>query len=78
MAGGEVTLVFLHIGANDFLRERYEEIYDGSVSDKALAQKVTDVVADVTTAIDTVRRAGSAAFVMTDVGQRSDNHEESQ
>jgi hypothetical protein len=58
VASGDVTLVVVYIGANDFLRSRYLEIYDGSVSGAALNNKISGVISDITTAVDTVRAAG--------------------
>lgn len=64
---GEVTLVFLRIGSNDFLRGRYEEIYDGTLSDRALKLKVAEFIENVTTAVETVIDAGPVAIVVVDV-----------
>ena len=67
IAAGQVTLVFLHVGSNDFLRGRFEEIYDGTLSDRALNRKVADFIADMTVAVDTVLDAGPVAVVVVDV-----------
>ena len=49
VATGEVSLVFIYIGFNDFIRQRYVEIYDGTVSGAALANKISGVINDITT-----------------------------
>ncbi len=67
VAAGKVTLVFLHVGSNDFLRGHYEEIYDGRLSERALDSKVVNFIANITTAIDTVLDAGPVSVVLTDV-----------
>ena len=64
VAAGEVTLVFVYIGANDFLRARYLEIYDGTVSGAALTNKISGVIGDITTAVDTVLAAGQVEIVV--------------
>jgi hypothetical protein len=58
VAAGDVSLVVVYIGANDFLRNRYLEIYDGSVSGAALNNKISGVIGDITTAVATVQAAG--------------------
>jgi hypothetical protein len=67
VSAGKVTLVFLHIGSNDFLRRRYEEIYNDELSDSALERKVADFIDDTMTAVDTVLDAGLVVVVMTEV-----------
>lgn len=67
VAVGKVTLVFLHVGSNDFLRGRYEEIYYGNLSDRDVRRKVADFVANITTAVDTVLDAGPVAVVIVDI-----------
>ena len=64
---GNVGLVFIHIGDNDWDRDDVDDIYSGSTSDAALAAKVSNFVADVTTAVDTVLAAGDVPVVLTDV-----------
>ena len=67
VAAGEVTLVFIYIGANDFLRQRYVDIYDGTISGSALDNKIVGVISDITTAVDTVLAAGPAEVVVVDL-----------
>ncbi len=62
VARGEVTFVFILIGANDFAPYRgntYANIYEGRMSDERLQQKVDAAVANVTLAVDTVLAAGA-------------------
>jgi hypothetical protein len=59
---GEVTFVVIFIGANDFnpaVGHTYQQIYDGSMSDEQVQNKVNQAVADVTLATDTVIEAGA-------------------
>ncbi len=67
VAAGEVTLVFIHIGQNDFARDKYAEIYFGALSGAALDNKINQVVADITTAVDEVLAAGSVEIILTDL-----------
>jgi hypothetical protein len=62
IAAGNVTFVFIGIGSNDFspyYGDFYERIYNGTMSDDELAQKVAGAIANVTLAVDTVRQAGA-------------------
>jgi lysophospholipase L1-like esterase len=62
VAAGEVTFVFILIGANDFgphIDSTYARIYNGKMSDEALQKKVDDAIANVTLAADTVLEAGA-------------------
>jgi len=58
---GEVNVVIIYIGANDFAPyltpDGYDTIYEGRVSDAAVIEKAQHIVADITTAIDTLRVA---------------------
>ena len=67
ITAGQVSLVFIHIGFNDFARERYEEIYDGSISGAALDNKIAGVIEDITTAVEVVQAAGAEEVVLTDL-----------
>lgn len=57
---GNVNFVIIYIGANDFApfltATGYQAIYDGSLSDAEVLQKVNRFVADVTTAVDTIQK----------------------
>jgi hypothetical protein len=62
VAQGEVTFVFIFIGANDFspaIGDAYQKIYDGSMSNELVQKKVDQAIADVTLAVDTVLDAGA-------------------
>ena len=65
---GKVTFVLIGIGANDFsphFGDAYRRIYDGSMSDAELQAKIARAIADVTTAVDTVRQAGARGVALT-------------
>ncbi len=62
VARGDVTFVFILIGANDFnpyFGNSYAQIYEGGMSDRALQAKIDEAIADVTLAVDTVLQAGA-------------------
>ena len=67
VAAGDVTLVVVYIGANDFLRARYQEIYDGTVSGAALTNKVSGVISDITTAVNTIQAAGPVEILLVNL-----------
>ncbi len=67
---GEVNVVIVYIGANDFAPyntiDGYVPIYNGTISDAALAQKVDRVAANIETTIVTLQKAGKAqVFLVT-------------
>ena len=66
VAEGKVSLVFVWIGDNDFhsTNGTYEEIYSGALGDAAVQSKADQVVADITTAVDTVLKAGKVKMVV--------------
>jgi phospholipase/lecithinase/hemolysin len=66
VADGKVSHVLIYIGANDFniVSGQYQEIYDNSLSDAALQTKVEKIIADMTTAMDTVSQAGDVKIVI--------------
>lgn len=66
IAQGKVAYVFIWIGLNDFhpANGTYAEIYDGSLSDAELQNKIDKFVADVTLAVDTVLAAGDVKIVL--------------
>lgn len=71
VAAGEIDLVFMSIGANDFAPYRsdgYAPIYDGTLSGAALQAKLDGIVADMILAVDTVRAAGPVPVVITTIG----------
>jgi lysophospholipase L1-like esterase len=70
---GRVSHVVFQIGANDFAiwNNTYAEIYDGTSSEAQVQQKVDEIIADMTTAIDTVRAAGPVKIVVANFPDRS-------
>jgi hypothetical protein len=69
VAAGEVSHVFIWIGGNDFAKWNgtYAEIYEGRLSDTALQAKVERIIANITTAVDTILKAGSATIVVATI-----------
>ncbi|MCA0455370.1 MAG: cadherin-like domain-containing protein [Chloroflexi bacterium] len=69
VAAGQIDVVMISIGSNDFAPYRsdgYEPIYNGTISGKALTAKINTLVANVTTAAETVQRARRVPiFLMT-------------
>jgi lysophospholipase L1-like esterase len=65
---GDVNLVIIYIGANDYApyitADGYDAIYQGDVTDSELLQKQNRLVADITTAVDTIRAAGKARILL--------------
>jgi hypothetical protein len=69
---GLVSHVLLDIGANDFAiwNDTYEEVYNGSLDDAGLEQKIDQFVADVTTAVDAVRAEGAVKILVVNLADR--------
>lgn len=67
VAAGDVTLVFVFIGFNDFAREKYAEIYDGTLSGAALDAKIAGVIDDITTAVDVLQAAGPVDIAVAEL-----------
>lgn len=72
VAEGKVSLVFLWIGDNDFhlANGSYKKIYNGKLSDSELQVKVDQVIADITTAVDTVLEAGPVKMVVVTISDK--------
>jgi hypothetical protein len=64
---GKVTLVYIWIGHNDFARDKYAEIYNGTVSGAALDNKIAGVIDDITLAVDTVLAAGPVRVIVVEL-----------
>jgi lysophospholipase L1-like esterase len=68
---GEVNLVIIYIGANDFApyitSDGYDAIYNGTISEAALLQKQNRLVADITTAVDTIRQARKCRILLVKI-----------
>ncbi len=69
VARGQVSHVFVWIGTNDFTSHSgsYGEIYAGRLAGFGLQAKLETLVADITTAVDTVQQAGPVALVVVTV-----------
>jgi VCBS repeat-containing protein len=68
---GLIDLAVVNIGFNDFApytANGYVQIYDGTLSGAALTSKINSVVANITTAVDTLRSAGSLPIIVTTIG----------
>ncbi len=65
---GQVNLVVIFIGANDFAPyitfDGYEAIYDGTLNDAELFRKENRVTSDIMTAVDTIYSSGKAKIVL--------------
>ncbi|MCA0453843.1 MAG: cadherin-like domain-containing protein [Chloroflexi bacterium] len=71
VAAGQIDIVMISIGSNDFApynSNGYEPIYSGSVSGAALTTKINAVISNVTTAVDTIRRARSIPILLITIG----------
>lgn len=68
---GKVNVVVIFVGANDFapyiLEDGYQAIYNGELSDPAKKSKVNRIVADIKTAVYTVKDAGDARILLVKV-----------
>lgn len=73
VAEGKVSIVVLWIGNNDFhpTNGTYEEIYNGTLDDVQLQEKIDQVLADITTAMDTILDAGPVKMIVMDIGDKS-------
>ncbi len=68
---GKVNVVVIFIGANDFapyiLDDGYHAIYNGELSDPAKKSKVNRIIADIKTAVYTIKDAGNVRVVLVKV-----------
>ena len=67
---GEVDMAIIYIGANDFAPynvDGYQAIYDGSISDARLQEKINTIVVNITTAVETLREAGDVQILLIQV-----------
>lgn len=68
---GNVNLVIMYIGANDFAPyitdDGYQAIYDGSLTRAGLLRKENLIVANIKTAIDTILDSGSAKILLVKI-----------
>ncbi|CAN5153566.1 hypothetical protein BH09PAT1_BH09PAT1_5040 [soil metagenome] len=73
---GNVNAVIIFLGANDFfpyVPNGYDAIYNGSLSDAAILQKINRMIADETTIVETLQKAGSVRILLVKVPDWS-NH----
>lgn len=68
---GKVNVVVIFIGANDFapyiLPDGYDAIYNEQLSESAKKRKVNRVVADIKTAVYTIKDAGDARILLVKI-----------
>lgn len=68
---GEVNLVIIAIGANDYAPyitpDGYDALYAGTIPEARILQKKNRLIADVTTAIDTIRDAGEVRMLLVTI-----------
>lgn len=66
VATGQVSLVVLYIGTNDFSATNgsYLEIYDGTLTDEQLQTKVDIIIDNFTTAVNMVMNAGQVSMII--------------
>ncbi len=68
---GKVNLVIIYIGANDFAPyitdDGYQAIYDGSITRPQILRKENLIIANIKTAVDTIRDAGNAKIVLVKI-----------
>ncbi|MBA3723602.1 MAG: SGNH/GDSL hydrolase family protein [Candidatus Levybacteria bacterium] len=68
---GKVNVVVIFIGANDFapyiLDDGYHAIYNGELSEPAKKSKVNRIIADIKTAVYTIKDAGDVRVVLVKV-----------
>jgi len=68
---GKVNAVVIYIGANDFApyitQDGYQQIYDGTLTDAQVLEKVNNIVANITTAIEVMKDAGKASIILVKI-----------
>lgn len=73
IADGLVDMVIVNIGINDFafFDGTYAAIYNGEIAGEALDSKIEQIIADYTTAVDTLLAAGDVPVIVTTIGDQS-------
>jgi hypothetical protein len=73
VSSGAVSTVMVLIGGNDFAlwNNTYAEIYDGTLSDAAVAAKVDAIVGHITAAVATVQEAGPVTVFVSTLPERA-------
>lgn len=68
---GKVNVVVIFIGANDFapyiLDDDYQAIYSGQLSDPVKKRKVNRIIADIKTAVYTIKDAGDVRILLVKI-----------
>ncbi len=68
---GEVNVVVIYIGANDFspyiTEDGYEAIYNETLSEAQIERKINRFIADVTTAINVIQAAGDVQILLVTI-----------
>lgn len=68
---GQVNVVVIYIGANDFspyiTEDGYEAIYNETLSEAQIESKINRFIADVTTAINVIQAAGETQIILVTV-----------
>jgi lysophospholipase L1-like esterase len=73
---GLVSHVVFYLGGNDFgdWNNTYQPIYNGTMSDSQLQSKINNMIADYTTAVDTVLGAGPVRMVIVNMIDRNNTN----
>lgn len=70
VADGKIDLVIMAVGNHDFAPynpDAYRPIYDGTLSDDQVTDKVNTIIADETSAVDTVLAARKIPMIVTTI-----------
>jgi lysophospholipase L1-like esterase len=74
---GEVNVVIIYIGANDFApfvtADGYEAIYNGQLTEADLIAKRNGIVANIKTAIDVIQNSGDAKIALVQIPNWGNN-----
>ncbi len=71
VASGQVDVVIIYIGSNDFApyntTDGYAPIYNGTLSGSALNTKINNIIANVTTAVTTIQSARPIPIIIATI-----------
>lgn len=74
---GEVNVVVMYIGANDYApfitADGYEAIYNGTLTESQVIEKQNQILADIKTAIDVIQSAGEVKILIVQIPHWSNN-----
>lgn len=75
ITNGEISHVIIYAGDNDFntWNGTYDEIYDGTLSEAQVQQKVADMLANLTLAVDTLQAAGPVKILIANQADTGSN-----